>query len=114
MKKFTHLTLEDRIQIKILIRQGKKIALVAKQLNRNRSTIYRELKKWGITGDQLDKKIEEYDPNLAHWFKIDGKAVVNRYQFKLVNNKKLLSEVLDRLKDRWSPEQHSFTLKNKY
>jgi len=68
-----HLTLEERIKIKVYIEEGYNRSQVARKLGRARSTINRELEKWGIVGD-IKNKIKDYDPQLAQWFKMSGKA----------------------------------------
>lgn len=108
-----HLTLEERIKIKIYIQQGYNRSQVAQKLDRARSTINRELKKWGITGD-IKNKINEYEPQLAQWFKKDGKAIVNKFKNKIRDNPKLLRIIKAKLKKRWSPEQISNWLKNNF
>jgi len=110
----THnLTLEERVQIKVLIQEGYNRSQVAIKLDRARSTINRELEKWGITGDLL-LQIKHYDPAQAQWFKTDGQGVPKRFEFKLINNNKLFKKVKDKLKKRWSPQQISAWLKIKY
>jgi len=108
-----HLTLEERILFKAYIAEGYNQSKVAQKLDRDKSTISRELKKWGISGD-LKISIKDYDPHLAHWFKIDGKAIVKKYECKLKRYPKLLKKVLLKLSKRWSPEQISNWLKKHY
>jgi Transposase and inactivated derivatives, IS30 family len=113
MSKTHNLTLEERIKIKIFISEGYNRSQVATKLERARSTINRELKKWGIIGD-LKLNIKDYDPDLAQWLKTDGQGIFKRFEFKLVNNKKLFNKVKCKLKQRWSPQQISAWLKKKY
>lgn len=108
-----HLTLEERVLIKAYIAEGYNQSKVAAKIDRNKSTISRELKKWGIKGN-IQLSIKDYDPQLAHWFKVDGKSIVNKYESKLKRYPKLLKKVLLKLSKRWSPEQISNWLKKHY
>ncbi|RLD89347.1 MAG: hypothetical protein DRJ09_06725 [Bacteroidetes bacterium] len=45
-KKYRLLSLEERVIIETLLREDKFWSYTAKQLNRSRSTVFRELKKW--------------------------------------------------------------------
>jgi len=108
-----HLTLEERIKIKVYIEEGYNRSQVARKLGRARSTINRELEKWGIVGD-IKNKIKDYDPQLAQWFKMSGKAIVNKFNNKIRDNPKLLRKIKAKLKKRWSPEQISNWLKNNF
>jgi len=112
--KFQQLILEERILIKAFLQEGYNRSQVAKKLNRARSTINRELKKWGIVGDDLINKVKEYDPNLAQWYKVDGKSVIKKHENKIDNNPKLFSEIKSKLKKRWSPQQISNRLKREF
>ena len=111
--KLYDLTLSERVQIKTLISEGYNRSKVAKKLNRARSTITRELAKWGIKGNLIES-IKDYDPELAQWYKVDGKSIVRKHEFKLEKNKKLFNAVKKKLKRRWSPEQVSNWLKKRY
>ncbi len=44
-KNYSHITVEQRIKIEALIKAGHKALFIAKQLNINRSSIYRELQR---------------------------------------------------------------------
>ncbi len=60
-KKFKRLSLKERTVIEILLKENRKTAYIAKQLNRNRSTICREINTW------IKKPQDKYDADLAHW-----------------------------------------------
>jgi len=109
MGKHKKLTLEERIKIRTYLECSTNASQIAKKLNRARSTITRELNKWGIM-----KNFQDYDPQLAHSFTRDGMGVVHRYENKLSRNTKLLNYVKGRLKKKWSPEQISNRLKMDY
>ena len=105
-----HLTFEERVNIKTFIKLGYNRSQVAIEIERARSTVNRELEKWGIVGD-LKEQIKFYDPELAHWAKSENHGIPKRFEFKLVNNKKLFKKVKAKLKNRWSPQQISAWLK---
>jgi len=56
-KKYKRLTLKERVVIETLLQENKTKSYIAKKLNRSRSTITREIKKWG----------ENYSATLANW-----------------------------------------------
>ena len=60
-KKTCRLTLKERIQIETLLEEKKSKSYIAKTLKRARSTITREVNKFGVSN-----KIR-YSAELAHW-----------------------------------------------
>ena len=60
MKKYTRISLEEREKIYLLLRQGLNITCIAKLLQRNKSSISRELKR--SISDPLG-----YIPDRAHF-----------------------------------------------
>jgi len=110
--KLHDLTLAERVEIKTLISEGYNRSKVAIKLDRSRSTINRELAKWGISGN-LKERIKDYDPELAQWYKLDGRKIVRKNEYKLNRNKALLKLVLKKLRKSWSPEQISNWLKRR-
>jgi IS30 family transposase len=94
MKKYTQLTYEQRYHIYLLNKQGYSQTFIAKSLNRDKSTISRELSR--NTGKR------------GYRHKQANKLACKRHQQK---NKhiKLTTEVVnyicEKLKDYWSPEQ---------
>lgn len=108
-----NLTFEERVNIKTFIQLGFNRSQVATKLGRARSTINRELLKWGIIGD-LVQEIKWYDPYLAQWAKSENQGIPKRFEFKLINNKKLFNKVKNKLKKRWSPQQISAWLKKSF
>jgi IS30 family transposase len=109
MKKTIKLTLEERIKIKTFLECLLLPSQIARKLNRHRSTISRELNKWGIK-----KNFQDYDPQLAHWFSLDSFGVVHRADLKLEKHPELLKLVINKLKLRWSPQQISGWLSIKF
>lgn len=112
MKKSKKLTYEERIQIRTHLENYVNPSQISKRLGRARSTISRELNKWGYRDDEFC--FEDYDPSLAHFFSRDAYGVVHRDESKLEKHPKLLRKVKKFLKKRWSPEQVSDHLKRWY
>lgn len=109
MKKYKKLSLEERIKIRTYLECSNSPAQIAKKLQRARSTITRELNKWGIK-----KNFQDYDPQLAHFYSRDGMGVVHRFENKLQKNKKLLKYVRKKLSKKWSPQQIANRIKIDY
>ncbi len=109
MRKTNKLTLEERIKIRTFLECFVNPAQIARKLNRHRSTISRELNKWGIK-----KNFQDYDPHLAQWFAVDNFGLVHRAEVKLEKSPKLLKLVIKKLKLRWSPQQISGWLSIKF
>ena len=101
MVKYQRLTLEERQLIQSLLKEGLSKTEIAKMLNRHKSTITREINRWGESKD--------YNCTLAQWWAIEERT---KYKtIKLRNNKELRDYVLDHLRLRWSPSQISSKLK---
>jgi len=109
MKKAKKLILEERVKIKTYLELSYKPSQIAVKLRRARSTITRELNRWGIKNNHQD-----YDSDLAHWSARQNFAGVHLFEYKLEKNKKLLKYVIQRLKLRWSPQQISNRLKTDF
>jgi IS30 family transposase len=60
-KKFKRLSIKERTIIETLLKENRKTAYIAKQLNRSRSTICRELNAW------IKKPQDKYDAELAYY-----------------------------------------------
>ena len=97
MKKYTRISLEEREKIYLLLRQGLNITCIAKILQRNKSSISRELK------NPLG-----YIPDRAHFI-----YRINLSRNKLLfQNKELQNYVLLKLTiSRWTPTETSASLK---
>lgn len=103
-KKHQKLTLKERVIIETLLNQNKSQSYIAKTLSRSRSTISRELKKWG------KNYREEYTAEFALW---DAKnAYLNkRNRDKISTHQKLRTYVYRGLLNQWTPEQISGRIK---
>lgn len=64
-KKYKRLSLKERIIIETLLKENKSKSYIATQLNRNRSTITKEVKLWVL------KPTDIYKANLAHWYALE-------------------------------------------
>lgn len=109
MRKHKKLTLEERVKIKTYLDCSLRPSEISRRLNRSRSTITRELKRWCPEGDY-----NKYEPQLAHWYSRDKIGTIRRRSYKLERNLKLLEIVKQKLKLRWSPEQISNWLRVNY
>ena len=96
MKKYTRLSLEERIEISKLLSQGIRKSGIARILERDKTTISNEVNVWG----------KKYDPLKAHWYSRKAASLRNRKK-KMVGNRPLYDYVIEKLKLKWSPEQIS-------
>ena len=95
MKPYTHFTPEERICLEVMRKKGIKISEIAKSLNRDRSSIYREIKR-----NQIE---EEYSAvNAILLYKRRRKKSVRRARIEHGSN--LYKYIAKRLKKYWSPE----------
>ena len=94
-KKNCRLTLKERVQIETLLNENKPKSYIAKTLNRARSTITREVKKW--VGSDTCK----YDAFLAHWY---AKEVYlnKRNTDKISKHKEIRVYIYRKLLSQWT------------
>lgn len=101
MVKYQCLTLLERVRIEKFIKAGLSKTEIATKLKRNKSTICREINRWGPKKD--------YNFARADWWAIEERT---KYKPKKIKyNLKLRTFVIDHLRKRWSPEQISNKLK---
>jgi len=106
-KRHTPLTLRDRIDIEQKYMYGVSITNIARYINRNKSTISREVKGKDRTGKN------KYRADIAHAKALE--RISQRGNVAILNkNKKLNDYVVDKIKLGWSPEQISGRLKKDY
>lgn len=103
---YTRLTFEERVIIETLLREKRSKAYIAERLNRNRSTISREINKW------LGGPNDHYKAKFAHWYAVDFRC--RRSKDKISLNKKLRWYVYRGLLSEWSPEQIAGRIKDDY
>jgi len=106
-KRRASLTLRDRIDIEQKYMYGASITEIAQYINRNKSTVSRELKGKDRTGKN------KYRADVAHAKAL--KRISQRGNTRVLSkNERLLAYVKKRLKIHWTPEQISGRLKRKY
>lgn len=92
------LTLNERIVIETLLKENKTKSYIAKHLNRNRSTITREVNNW------VRKPTDKYNADDAHFFAKQD-YLNKRNKDKINTHKKLKLFVYKGLLSGFSPEQ---------
>jgi len=105
-KKYTRLTLSERVIIETLLKEKRSKSYIAKQLGRSRSTISNEVNKW--LGSQF-----YYTATLAHEY-ARLLNITKRDKDKITLNKALRIQVYRGLLSRLSPELISGRLKLVY
>jgi IS30 family transposase len=103
--KFTRLTHIERVEIYKLLALRKKISEIARTLNRNKSTISREVKPFG------KEKYHHYDGEEKAVYSLSDRR---SGKTKMQQNPALKEYVLDKLYKKWSPDQISVSLRNSY
>jgi len=103
---YIRLTFEERVIIETLLREKKSKSYIAEILNRNRSTICREINLW------VRKPSDLYKAKLADWYAKDSRT--RRSKDKISLNKKLRWYVYRGLLCQWSPEQIAGRIKDDY
>lgn len=106
-KKYKRLSFEERVKIETLLLENKSKSYIAKFLNRSRSTVNNEVKKW------VQFPSDIYKAELAHWYSLDdNKSKRSLDKINQFPNLKLF--VYRSLKDGTSPELLSGQLKKLY
>ncbi len=99
MGKYTQLSITDRQRFYVFLEMDLSISEIAKKLSRDRSTLYRELRR--------NREVKGYLPGLAQ-----QKAVARRKRLRKLEKDLVLHEYVIRgLKKEWSPEQISGHMK---
>ncbi len=105
-KRYSQLDLAERRKLERLLAAGFSKSEIADQLKRDRSTIFREIRRNYFS----DPEMPQYDG--YYCLTADSKAQKRRgSRCKLARDKELRDAVLDRLKTGWSPEQISGRLR---
>ena len=105
---YTHFTPENRNELSGMLAVKAKKKDMALALNKNRTTIWREL-----TRNKADNK-RGYDAKIAKEQTKERRIMANQRFRKIENNKWLQSYIIKKLKIYWSPEQISGRLKKKW
>ncbi len=106
-KTYKRITLNERIIIETLLHEKKSKSYISNHLNRSRSTVYNELKKW------LIKPTDSYSAELAHWYATTTNSN-KRTQDKINTYKSLKIYVYRGLLNGYSPDQISGSIKLLY
>lgn len=101
------LTLAERVVIQTLLQENKPISYIARQLDKNRSSIHREIKKW------LIKPTDKYNAELAQFCAKED--YLNKRNLDKINSHfKLKVFVYKGLLNDFSPEQIAGSIKDLY
>ena len=95
MKEYKQLSLEERKELYVMLKNGYGVNAMAKSLGRSGSTITHELRR-----NTVDERIG-YLPDEAHSLSIERKA---KHGLKINRRPELKTMVIEQLKDGWSPE----------
>jgi transposase, IS30 family len=106
-KGYKRLTFRERVIIETFLSQNMSAAFIAGQLNRSKSTISRELRKW------IPKPDDKYNAKLAHWAAQDD-YISKKYHDKISSHPLLRWYVYRGLIRKWSPEQIAGRIKAEY
>jgi IS30 family transposase len=106
-KHYERLSYKERIIIQRLLKENKSRTYIAKELNRSKSTITRELNKW------VKFSNDEYKAELADWCAKDD-YFNKRNLDKIATHKSLKIFVYKGLLKGWSPEQIAGQIKLKH
>ncbi|MFC1613287.1 IS30 family transposase [Patescibacteria group bacterium] len=100
---YKHFRIEEREKIQEMLWQKASIRTIAKVINRNPSSVSREIKR------NIPPERKRYTPRLAHERALDYRKHRGREQ--RLKNDKLRGYVVSQLKIGWSPEQIAATAK---
>ena len=100
---YHHLSTTDRVTLMLMRRQGASLRAVARELKRSPRTLSRELTRHAVGDQSYDAKAAGCSARSAR--------VRCRPKRKLVEGTDLYDVVLDMLRNRWSPQQISGTLR---
>lgn len=103
-KKYNRLTFEDRVKIETYLTEKRKFSFIAKKIDRSRSTIGKEVNRWGK--DRYKAAFANQYAYLYRKFK--------RTQHKIDDNKSLKIQVYKGLIEGYSPEEIAGRLKIAY
>jgi len=95
-KNYTHISVEQRIKIEVLLKVGHKASFIAKQLCIHRSSIYRELKR-------NQTKTGKYNASFAQELSEEQKERFSHNRSFTFSMEKFIIEKLSN--EQWSPEQ---------
>ena len=103
-KNYNRLTFEERVKIETYLSEKRSLSFIAKTLNRSRSTIGKEVNRWGK---------DRYKATLANQYAALYRKF-KRTQHKIDDNKSLKIQVYKGLIEGYSPDEISGRLKLAY
>ena len=106
-RKYRRLSLNERVIIETLLKEKKSIEYIAIQLNRNRSTVRNEVKRWVVRPTDI------YKADLAHWCALEVNKN-KRAEDKINSYPKLKLFIYRSLLSGTSPELLAGQLKLRY
>ncbi len=104
-RKYEHLSLSERIKVEALIESKEEIKEIARMLRRDKSTIYREIKRGTVT--RLQSDLNEKDTYRAHVAQADYQRLGRNKErsLKIGKDRQLEEYIRQRLKeDKYSPD----------
>lgn len=97
MKSYHHFTQKERESIYLLLKRGKKVSEIARELGRNKSSVSREIKR------NSNKSTGEYHPFEAEeQYKQRRKKCKRKYRIR--KKLKIYQYISEKLKQYWPPE----------
>lgn len=99
-KHYKHLSIEERENIAFLIAQGKSIRCIARSLDRQHTSISRELERY-----KKSVHLKDYAPHRAELHA--RKTKIRSARRKRLKSEEIIEYVRRRLHENWSPEQIS-------
>lgn len=105
---YHHLTTEEREKLSHLLGNGWRIRAIARELNRNPSTICRELKRNAVTATNYARIYVPCEADKLYRYRI------HKTKYGKYNNAELGEYVRRHLLQTWSPEQVSGRIKHDY
>jgi transposase, IS30 family len=104
-KKYVRISMNERIEIEKMIAQKKTYSEIAIHLGRNKSSIQREVVKFGRS---------RYKALTALWHSVSHASNKRYGKTKMNQHPDLKAYVNEKLQLRWSPQQISISLKHKF
>ncbi|MBU2219981.1 IS30 family transposase [Patescibacteria group bacterium] len=101
--RYTHFSRNDRNELSVLLKKGYSLRDIASVLEKNPSSVSREVNKNSVNG--------QYDPGKAH-HKSYVKRKYSKYQsMKIRSNSKLENYIKEKMEKGWTPEEIAARLK---
>ncbi len=95
---YHHLTSVQRTYIEVLHAEGHTLAVIAQRIGKDKSTVFRELKRNASTGIP-------YKADFAQFHSSQRRIIANRQHRKISDGSILERHILEKLRLRWSPDE---------